>query len=645
MRAPLTAIVIGEGGTGLEDALRALHLAGPEKQGFNFFRQAAAAELGLEPHILFIDAPAVDPDHVMQLGRDFPAAVILAAGTRGMGEDLRRQYRQAGADEVMTLADLESDAGRRLLARLFDIRRLNDAGRIVARSEERFRGVIEHAHEIILLLEEDGTVVYASPAFARQTGFEEWEILGQTFDTFIHADDRGQAAASLAAVRGAPPSEVHALEYRFSVKSGAWRSFDANVTNLLADDTVHAIVVNMRDMTEQRAAEAELEEYREHLETLVGRRTRELVEVQARANTVIDASPDALLAMDNDGQILFISQHYKESYPKSAGWLVPGRNAMEAFARVANEIGIMADDPRYKVMLDWWANPAGTTEFQMNNGTWLRLRARKMQDGRGTVVSTTNITDLKRQQALLAEQSAELEAALQTERGIVEQQKTFVSMVSHEFRTPLTIIDGNAQIIQNRADRLEPAALERRATTIRGAVDRLVRLIESILSAHMMDSGRLSVTPADCDLSLILQAAIADQQDITPGHKIVSDFDNLPPAMQLDAAVIRQVMTNLLSNAVKYSPGCDRVEVRAACAGPEVLITVRDWGVGIPAKELPKISTKYFRASTSGGIPGTGLGLNLVRQFVELHGGQMSIDSAEGAGTTVSLRLPLQAGG
>ncbi len=356
---------------------------------------------------------------------------------------------------------------------------------------------------------------------------------------------------------------------------------------------------------------------------------------------MIDASPDALLAMDANGIILFISEHYRLSYPKSAAMLVPGRNVVEAFSSVAAEIGLLETDSRFQDVLNWWKAPRGTVEFYMNNGTWLRLRARQMQNGQGTVVATTNITDLKRQQEQLSAQATELAAALETERDIVEQQKTFVSMVSHEFRTPLTIIDGNAQLIQSRAETIDPAALVKRTTTIRGAVDRLVRLIEAILSSHMMDSGRLSADPAPCDVAAVITAAVADQQDIAQTHNIVAQIDDLPAQMMLDEKIIRQMMANLLSNAVKYSPGKERVDVRALRAGNDVIISVQDYGVGIPEKELPRIASKYFRASTSSGIPGTGLGLSLVKRFVDLHSGQFDITSREGEGTIVTVRLPV----
>jgi signal transduction histidine kinase len=248
---------------------------------------------------------------------------------------------------------------------------------------------------------------------------------------------------------------------------------------------------------------------------------------------------------------------------------------------------------------------------------------------------------------LVERRTRELTAALETEKQAVEQQKTFISMVSHEFRTPLTIIDGNAQIIQKRGGTLTPEVLELRAGTIRSAVGRLVGLIETILSAHMLESGMLTITPAPCDVSAVIRAVCDDHLGVAPHHHITMDLSAMPPMMNVDEKMIRQVMVNLISNAVKYSPphsGQDQlVEVRGYKTATDVVIEVQDHGVGIPENEISRIFTRYFRASTSGGIAGSGLGLSLVKQFIELHHGKVEIRSIVGAGTTLTLKIPLAA--
>jgi signal transduction histidine kinase len=299
------------------------------------------------------------------------------------------------------------------------------------------------------------------------------------------------------------------------------------------------------------------------------------------------------------------------------------------------------DDPVCIRMKNWFLNPQGYMEFRRYNGQWVRMQARRIQGQSGVVIATTDISDYKRQQALLGARSAELTASLEKEKEVVEQQRTFISMISHEFRTPLAIIDGNAQIIEKRGDKLDVETLKKRAGTIRGAIDRLIGLIETILSAHAIESGRLSLNLAPCDMEKILRAAAVEQEDITPSHRIKVKARGLPEMMKLDEKIIRQMIVNLLSNAVKYSPAAKEVLVEASVNDGRIIISVVDYGVGIPEKEIPKLFQKYFRASTSSGIPGSGLGLNLVKQFVELHNGSVSLHSHVGKGTTVTVHLPL----
>ena len=554
-------------------------------------------------------------------------------------EKLRRTFMKAGVDEVMSLAELRSPVGRHLLEKLLALKDLADAEALIEQSEERFRGIIEHAHDMITLLDADGTVLYTSPAFGRQMGYDAWEVLGQTIFDFVHDSDRYILQQNFRRLLTDPSALGMSMEFQFRNRTGAWRSLEAIASNLLSNVTVQAVVLNFRDVTEQKRAEIELEQYRRHLEELVEQRTREAEAANQRADTVLAASPDTLIAVDDRGCISFMSQHYFLRYPKSAPKM-HGMNILEAFDLMADEVHLQKDDLRYLQMREWWKNPQGTREFRLASGMWVRLQARRMASTGETVVSSTDISEYKRQQALLAAQSAELASSLEKEKDIVEQQKTFISMVSHEFRTPLTIIDGNAQIILSRGTTLPREVLERRAVTIRSAVERLIRLIETLLSAHMLEAGRLNVELGDCNIAQVIEEACTDQQDISPNHQIKLSMRNLPPTMRLDDKVIRQMMANLLSNAVKYSPQSPMVEVMAFAEGDNVVIEVTDYGVGIPEDEQPRIFGKYFRASTSGGIPGSGLGLSLVKQFVELHNGSIALRSKVGVGTAITIALP-----
>ena len=254
-----------------------------------------------------------------------------------------------------------------------------------------------------------------------------------------------------------------------------------------------------------------------------------------------------------------------------------------------------------------------------------------------------NVTLIDRLTAEQQQQNVRLSKALEKERKYNALHREFVTMVSHEFRTPIAIIDGAAQRMERRIGKDTPERQQERIDKIRAAVSRMVELIDSTLSVSRLEAGTIELELADCNFEELLRDVCERQQDIAKGHDIKLVVANLPPSIPIDAKRMDQVFTNLLSNAVKYAPDAQRIEVKAGTVGANVVVSVRDFGVGIPKDEVSRLFQKFFRASTSTGIPGTGIGLHLVKHLIELHGGTIAVDSIEGQGTTFSVTFPAEA--
>lgn len=233
-----------------------------------------------------------------------------------------------------------------------------------------------------------------------------------------------------------------------------------------------------------------------------------------------------------------------------------------------------------------------------------------------------------------------LQLALDKEKKLNELQRSFVSMTSHEFRTPLAIIDGNVRRLERRIGKLTPDDVAGRLKTIKGAIKRMTALMESTLSAAKMDAGDIKVTPEKVDLRSILVECCRVQEELSHGHKIVIKDGDLSDEVTADPTSLRQIFTNLLSNATKYSPDSDRVDVEVRQAGDDIFVTVRDYGLGIAEDDLPKLCDRYFRGQTITGIPGTGIGLSLLKMLLDAHDGSMTIKSAVGEGSEFTIRIP-----
>ena len=238
-------------------------------------------------------------------------------------------------------------------------------------------------------------------------------------------------------------------------------------------------------------------------------------------------------------------------------------------------------------------------------------------------------------------QALELETALAAEREVNALQTQFVAMASHEFRTPLAIIDGIAHRVERRAHILSAAELRDRIVGIRAAVKRMTMLIERMLDASRLSSGRMQLMPDNFDPRKLILEVCARQQEVAPGHAINTDLAGFPEELFGDVRLLDNVFSNLLSNAVKYSPHNPQVHVRGWVEGGMAHLSVRDHGVGIPLAEQSRLFEKFFRASTAAGISGTGIGLNLVKNIVDMHFGEVSLTSAEGEGTEIVVSLPV----
>jgi len=260
---------------------------------------------------------------------------------------------------------------------------------------------------------------------------------------------------------------------------------------------------------------------------------------------------------------------------------------------------------------------------------------------RAVSVFRSNALALATSQRRLIEQAAVLEKGLEHERRLTAQQRDFVSMTSHEFRTPLTVIDGHAQRLIKMSDRLDSADVAERGQRIRSAVQRITNIMDSLLGASRVLDGNAVFDPRELDPRVVLADACQAHRDAARGALIIEKVSNLPERIRGDSKLLFHAFSNLISNAIKYSPPGSPVEVSADVEQGWLTVQVLDHGIGIPARDRERLFERYFRGSNATAIAGTGVGLHLVDMVVKLHRGEVHAESLEGVGSRFIVRLPV----
>jgi len=234
----------------------------------------------------------------------------------------------------------------------------------------------------------------------------------------------------------------------------------------------------------------------------------------------------------------------------------------------------------------------------------------------------------------------QLTQALQVEREAIAQQREFVAMVSHEFRTPLTAIDAAAQSLDISRVGAQPA-VRSRTERIRRAVQRLTMLIENVMLADRLQSASQSMRLETIDI-VELTRGLCDGFHVQSPSRIRLEVHAAAQVwVRADRALLDIALRNLVHNALKYSAAERPVVVVVETVAAGVHIDVTDQGEGIAAQDAPRIFEKYFRAESASRVPGTGLGLHLSRNIARLHGGDVELVATSEAGSVFRLRLPL----
>ncbi|MBS3995987.1 MAG: PAS domain S-box protein, partial [Hydrogenophaga sp.] len=503
------------------------------------------------------------------------------------------------------------------------------AQQMIADEASRRRALFEHERDGVVILNADGSVFEANPKSVAMLGYTPDEMLR------LHVSD-WDAHYSPAEVRAIIQTTGPAGTFLQTVhrrKDGS--TYDAEVSISLAEwgDKTFVFLLQ-RDISERKAVEAELEDYRQDLELLVGQRTQELFDRSEQLNTIFALSPDGFVSFNHGQQVNFANEAFLRMTGLSSADVV-GLNE-SAFAARMGALCRSADD---------FPDIATLRKEQQSQGA--ATPANREKAPRRRLLELTGAGNRMLELDVRVSGSANVSLVLYfrdvTHETEVDRMKSeFLSTAAHELRTPMASIYGFSELLlmrnfseDKRRDLLE--TISRQATRMSTIIDELLDLAR--IEARQGKDFVLEplAVPA------LVQQVLTDYNPPDGRPQPVLQGTAAPLQVRADRDKLQQAVLNVLSNAYKYSPGSDAVQVRCVldAATRRAGIEIRDRGMGMTPQQLARLFERFYRADTSGLIPGTGLGMSIVKEIVELHGGEVGVASTQGEGTTVTLWLPL----
>jgi PAS domain S-box-containing protein len=251
------------------------------------------------------------------------------------------------------------------------------------------------------------------------------------------------------------------------------------------------------------------------------------------------------------------------------------------------------------------------------------------------------ITKLEEEVVERKKAEEEVRKSLEKERELNDLKSKFVSIASHEFRTPLSTIMSSASLIQQYKDKKDYDKQDKHILRIKSSVNHLTQILNDFLSLGKLEEGKIDVNIEHVEIQNFLNEIVEEVNSfLKEGQKVILDCSNSAELIGTDPRILRNIMFNLISNASKYSDVNKSIYIKSETKNGKTLFSIQDEGIGIPKEDQKHLFDRFYRASNAGNVQGTGLGLNIVRRYAELIGGEISFQSEYEKGSTFFISLP-----
>ena len=480
----------------------------------------------------------------------------------------------------------------------------------------------------------DNQVVYWNRFAETLYGWSADEAVGRNIVEITPTDtSREQAAEIMARLQS---GENWSGEFIVQRKDGT--TFPALVTDTPIVDEKGAqigVIGVSIDITERKQAEEAIWGLNADLERRVVEGTAQYVSAKERTEAILNSSADAIILCRPDGTIdqanlvfdTMFGHHMDEVLNQPlTSLMIPQHAPLQERAMSA------VIETRQPQRLEVTIQQHDGSTFDAD----LMLSPVIRQDSTlaGVVCIIRDISERKRMENDLRE-------ALANEKVLGELKTRFTSMVSHDIRTPLSVISTSAEILRDYYDRMDEETRSRHFERIGSQIERMVELLTDVLTINREFAGAASFNPVSLDLDQYCRTLVEEFRDSSAAkHVLLYAPPDEGVQIQADEKMLHQALTNLLQNALKYSPEGSTIRLDLTLDATDAIFRIADSGIGIPEADLPALFEPFHRASNVGAIEGTGLGLAIVKRSIEAHGGTITCETQVGVGTTFIIRIP-----
>jgi PAS domain S-box-containing protein len=499
-----------------------------------------------------------------------------------------------------------------------------------------YKILFETAAESLVVTDDKGFIVLINAMTNKMFGYADNELVGQKLEVLLPKKLHKEHVKHREDYNKAPKQRSMGIGMDLWAKRKDDSEFPVEVSlNYFKTEGKKFVMGLVTDITERYKAEQQVQKINEDLEKLVEERTKELEDSRRLYETVARNFPDGTInILDKELRYVFAEGSELVKFGITSEDLIGNYFIPRLPAEMRKEA---------KEKLEAVLKGTNST-FEINHrNNFYTISAVPLHNALSGIeqilVVIQNITGKKRGEE-------DMRRALEKEKQLNELKSRFVSMASHEFRTPLSTILSSSSLVEKylgKAGDIDPAAVKENTTRhlkrIKASVGNLTSILNDFLSLDKLEQGKIEIKPTQLSIDKFAEELIEEiQPTLKKGQKIVYNHSG-KTEVYLDRQMLKNILYNLISNASKYSEEDSIIDFTTSLDKKGLNITVTDHGMGIPENDQVHLFERFFRAKNVTNIQGTGLGLNIVKRYADLLNGEVTFNSKQGKGTTFNIHI------